>query len=87
MYYVAVRPDCQGSGMGRRIVQAAEEWLAAQGCWKAMLMIRRDNRAVQSFYAAQGYAESDVMVMARWLKEEAAPLDDGVQAEDQGADR
>ncbi|EKV28442.1 putative acetyltransferase [Caenispirillum salinarum AK4] len=60
MYYVAVRPDRQGTGLGKRMVAAAEDWLARQGCWKVMLMVRRDNAAAQEFYAAQGYEESDV---------------------------
>ncbi|WP_404385731.1 GNAT family acetyltransferase [Caenispirillum salinarum] len=72
MYYVAVRPDLQGTGLGRRMVRAAEGWLAAQGCWKVMLMVRRDNAAVQDFYVAQGYEESDVTVMSRWLEPDGA---------------
>src|SRR3546814_4466035 len=27
IYYVAVAPDCQGEGLGRRIVEHAEAWL------------------------------------------------------------
>lgn len=72
MYYVAVRPDRQGTGLGKRMVRAAEDWLAAQGCWKVMLMVRRDNAVVQDFYAAQGYEPSDVTVMARWLEKDGA---------------
>lgn len=34
VYYVAVQPELQGSGMGRRIMQAAEDWLRARGIWK-----------------------------------------------------
>src|SRR3546814_17467911 len=31
IYYVAVAPDCQGEGLGRRIVEHAEAWLKSAG--------------------------------------------------------
>ncbi|MBX9883299.1 MAG: GNAT family acetyltransferase [Sphingomonas sp.] len=67
LYYLAVAADARGQGHGRTVLRAAESWLAARGCPKAMLMIRGDN-PVGGFYAAAGYATEDVQVMARWLK-------------------
>lgn len=67
LYYLAVAQSARGRGHGRAMLHAAESWLAARGCPKAMLMIRGDN-PVQGFYAAAGYATEDVQVMARWLK-------------------
>lgn len=67
LYYLAVARIARGQGHGRALLGAAEAWLAARGCPKAMLMVRGDN-PVQGFYAAAGYAGEDVQVMARWLK-------------------
>lgn len=72
MYYVAVHPDRQGSGLGKRMVKAAEDWLAAQGCWKVMLMVRRENATVQDFYAGLGYEHSDVVVLSRGISRDDA---------------
>jgi hypothetical protein len=66
-YYLAVDPDLQGRGHGRTITQAAEQWLAARGIVKVMLMVRPDNEAVQGFYAALGYFDQPRAVLAKWL--------------------
>ena len=67
-YYVAVDPDAQGRGFGRAIMAAAEAWLRARGVWKFQVMIRRDNVAVQDFYAGLGFAPSDVVVMQKVIE-------------------
>ena len=46
LYYVAVDPAQQGSGMGRRLVRHAEEWLAGQDILKVQIMVRETNQAV-----------------------------------------
>ena len=50
VYYVAVDPDAQGSGFGRAIMSAAEDWLRTRGVLKVQLMVRPDNSKVQAFY-------------------------------------
>ncbi|HXJ01263.1 MAG TPA: GNAT family acetyltransferase [Micropepsaceae bacterium] len=67
LYYVAVAPELQHTGLGRRLVAAAEEWLKARGVVKLMLMIRPSNTAVRGFYEALGYEEQDRILMSRWL--------------------
>lgn len=67
IYYVAVTPDRQGSGLGARIVAAAEDWLRARGVRKVQLMVRPTNAAVLGFYEHLGYERSPVTVMQRWL--------------------
>jgi len=67
MYYVAVSPRLQRGGLGRRIIAAAEAWLARRGVQKAQLMIRAGNTKVRGFYAQLGYAVQERVVMARWL--------------------
>jgi hypothetical protein len=71
LYYLAVNPELQGTGLGRRMVAAAEDWLRAQGVVKLMLMIRPGNTHVRGFYEALGYAEQERVLMARWLDDRA----------------
>lgn len=66
-YYLCVDPDHQGRGHGRAITAAGEDWLRERGIAKAMLMIRPDNMAVQSFYEALGYSVQPRIVLNRWL--------------------
>jgi hypothetical protein len=67
LYYMAVAPELQDTGLGRRMVAAAEEWMNARGVMKVMLMIRPSNARVRGFYEALGYDEQNRIVMARWL--------------------
>lgn len=75
LYYVAVDPALQRSGLGRRLVRHAEDWLAGQGILKVQLMVREINQAVIGFYAALGYAVTPRAVMARWLELPGTPPD------------
>ncbi|MEN8194955.1 MAG: GNAT family acetyltransferase [Pseudomonadota bacterium] len=70
-YYVAVSPDRRGEGLGKAIMDHAENWLKAQGASKVNLMIRSGN-PVQAFYEAAGYEVEDRVVMAKWLTEPPA---------------
>ncbi|WP_402461710.1 GNAT family acetyltransferase [Isoptericola aurantiacus] len=67
LYYVAVAPSSQGTGLGRRLVAAAEEWLRAAGASKVRLMVRTTNPAALGFYEALGYADSECTVLGRTL--------------------
>ena len=67
LYYVAVDPSCQGQGIGKSAVRAAEAWLASRGVWKTNLLVRPENAAVKGFYEALGYAVNPVLCMARKL--------------------
>jgi len=55
VYYLAVDPDCQGQGLGRVLMQAAEHRLLALGCPKLNLQVRVGNESVLAFYRALGY--------------------------------
>ena len=68
VYYVAIDPDQQRGGLGRRMMQAAEEWLAARGCWKVQLLIRADNEGVKEFYERIGYADTKTVCMQKVLR-------------------
>lgn len=68
VYYLAVDPSERRSGIGRRMMDAAEDWVRRAGIDKIQLMVRTDNTAAADFYDAIGYEQSDVVVLARWLE-------------------
>jgi ribosomal protein S18 acetylase RimI-like enzyme len=67
VYYLAVSPAHRQRGLGRRLMTAAEQWLATRGVRKCELMIRSSNEAAAGFYASLGYDREPVLVMSRWL--------------------
>jgi ribosomal protein S18 acetylase RimI-like enzyme len=68
LYYVATAPQTRGTGLGRTMVQAAEQWLRERGVVKAQLLIRETNTKVVAFYERLGFAVSPRVVMGKWLK-------------------
>jgi ribosomal protein S18 acetylase RimI-like enzyme len=78
LYYVAVRPDVQGHGFGRAMVDAAEDRLRAWGCPKVELIVRAGNERVLATYSALGYAREDRVLMSKWLIPPPAPQTDTV---------
>lgn len=69
LYYLAVDPARRRSGVARRMVRHAEDWLAGQGIPKVELMIRPENDAVRGFYERVGYEVEPRLVMSRRLSE------------------
>lgn len=67
LYYVASDPDARGSGIGKRMVAAGEDWLRERGVVKAQLLVRQTNTKVVSFYEHIGYEETPRVLMAKWL--------------------
>lgn len=67
VYYLAVSPSARGTGLGRSLMTACEEWVAARGIPKLMLMVRGSNTEVRGFYGGLGYAVEDTAVLSRWL--------------------
>ncbi|PAL22363.1 GNAT family acetyltransferase [Sphingopyxis sp. GW247-27LB] len=66
IYYLGVLPDHQGSGIARRLLDAACDWLRERGCPKVELMLRDGNPAA-GFYAHLDWELQPVKVFARWL--------------------
>jgi ribosomal protein S18 acetylase RimI-like enzyme len=66
-YYVAVDPDKQKLGLGRRMMEAAEQWLRERNIEKIMLMVRPGNERVAAFYESLGYDEQKRVIYAKWL--------------------
>lgn len=67
IYYLAVLPQYQSRGLGKRLVKDAEARLHAIGCPKIQLMIRQENTAVSAFYQTLGYEPADVVVLGKRL--------------------
>ena len=69
--YLAVSPDHQRRGLGRQLMEQAEEALLALGCPKLNLQIRHDNEAVRRFYEALGYGDDRVLSLGKRLISDA----------------
>ncbi len=67
LYYVAAAPDVRGHGIGRHLVQAAEQWLRQRGVVKAQLLVRETNTKVVAFYQRLGFETAPRTVMGKWL--------------------
>ena len=66
--YLAVRPDRQRRGIGRKLMLRLEADLRARGCPKINLQIRESNAAAVGFYEALGYATDAVVSMGKRLE-------------------
>lgn len=67
VYYVAVDPAEQRRGLGREMMEAAQNWLRVLGVVKVNLMVRHTNPAAVVFYQRLGYTDAETTVLARWL--------------------
>lgn len=68
VYYVAIAPECQRSGLGRVMMQAAEDWLKQRGVWKVQLLVRSDNAKATSFYDKLGYRDTRSVCLQKILE-------------------
>ena len=59
--YLAVAPEHQRHGYGKKLVQKAIEELKKIGCQKINLQVRRTNKQVVDFYKHLGFKEDDVI--------------------------
>jgi ribosomal protein S18 acetylase RimI-like enzyme len=67
VYYLAVSPAYQRSGLGTDLMTAAEAWLRRTGAVKLQLMVRHSNRDAVGFYQRLGYEDAGVTVLSTWL--------------------
>ena len=65
--YLAVHPQNQRKGIGRRVMDAAEEALRAAGCPKVNLQVRTSNTGVITFYKKLGFRTDDVVSLGKRL--------------------
>lgn len=65
IYYLAVMPSHQKKGLGKKLFEAAEEWLYRQGAPKIMILIREDNQKVMEFYKGIGFERGSSLLMGK----------------------
>ena len=65
--YLAITPEDQRRGYGRKLVQKAIDELKKMGCQKVNLQIRRSNVKVIDFYKHIGFKEDDVVSLGMRL--------------------
>lgn len=66
LYRLAVDPGSRGQGIGRRLIQAAEDRLRALGAIRFDAMVLSDNVLGTTAWAAMGYHPQDDWT--RWVK-------------------
>ena len=70
IYYVASDPKHRSQGIGRSMVEAAEQWLTNKGVAKVMLLVRETNTQVVDFYKHLGFEAIPRVIMQKWLEED-----------------
>ncbi len=69
--YLAVHPEHQRAGIGRRMMAEAEIRLHTAGCPKINLQVRSTNSKVIEFYKKIGFKVDDVVSLGKRLEEES----------------
>ncbi len=65
--YLAVAPQFQAKGIGRRLMHEAESRLLALGCPKINLQVRSSNKNVIEFYRHIDFLQDDVVSFGKRL--------------------
>lgn len=73
IYYLAVSPNLQGSGLGKQLMQQAEDYLVKKGVWKINLFVRHGNEKVLNFYDKQGYEPIQAASLAKVINPSKVP--------------
>lgn len=64
---VAVLPDHQGKGIGRRLVAAAEAWAVSQGASRIQLLADRNNAPALAFYQKMKFKTTAMICLRKML--------------------
>lgn len=67
IYYLAVLPERQRSGLGRKLLGCMTDKLQAMGCPKINLQIRETNIQCRGFYESLGFAQDAVVSYGKRL--------------------
>jgi ribosomal protein S18 acetylase RimI-like enzyme len=67
VHLVAVAADCRQRGIGRAMMNEAEDRLRQVGCTKINLQVRASNQNVVAFYEKLGYAVEERISMGKRL--------------------
>jgi ribosomal protein S18 acetylase RimI-like enzyme len=65
--YLAVLPEYQGQGYGRKLVEKAIAELKKLGCLKVNLEVRKSNSSVIDFYIHLGFKDNEVVGLGKRL--------------------
>lgn len=65
--YLGVAPAQRGRGFARALMSRVEVLLAARGCPKLNLQVRKDNEVALDFYAAIGYGQDAALSLGKRL--------------------
>ncbi len=63
VHHLAVRQECEGSGIGRLLMSEVERRFSEMGIPKAHLFIETRNRPVQDFYEKSGWHDRPDLIM------------------------
>jgi ribosomal protein S18 acetylase RimI-like enzyme len=66
--YLAVAPECQRRGYGRKLVEKAIAELAKIGCQKLNLQVRKGNASAVEFYKHVGFKEDECLSFGKRLQ-------------------
>ncbi|USG64742.1 GNAT family N-acetyltransferase [Brevibacillus ruminantium] len=64
---LAVLPQAQGSGIGRKLVEAIEKRFKQRGVNRVLIMVNQDNPGVLPFYHALGYEMQKYVTLSKKL--------------------
>jgi len=66
-YRLAVRPDAQGTGVGRKLVEALENKFKQRGVNRVLIMVNQENERVLPFYHSLGYELQKYITLSKKL--------------------
>lgn len=66
--YLAIEPGLQRTGLGRLLMNEAEQLLREVGCPKLNLQVRSGNEAAVGFYRELGFSIDDVVSLGKRLE-------------------
>ena len=72
--YLAVNPCHRGQGLGRLLMERAEEILRGLGAAKLNLQVRSSNEAALGFYERLGYKQDEAVSMGKRLEADRTGL-------------
>ena len=67
VFYLAISPQHQRAGLGKRFMQEIEQRLIAIGCPKVNIVVRKSNFDVLNFYRKLDYLPDDVESIGKRL--------------------
>ncbi|CAJ1003988.1 MULTISPECIES: GNAT family N-acetyltransferase [Bacillales] len=66
-YRLAVTPRLQGTGIGRKLVEAIEKRFRQRGVHRVLIMVNQDNPEVLPFYYSLGYEMQKYVTLSKKL--------------------